>query len=61
MTHILTILSLIKTETLGIIMKYPTIDSVDTSKNLKNVRTEKLFEMIANCMHEIYDGEKSIV
>jgi len=46
-----------KDRNFGIIMKYPTIDSVEPETNLKNVRTEKLFEMIANCMHEIYDGE----
>ena len=43
---------------IGIIMKYPTIDSVDTSKNVQNMRTEQLFEMIASCMHEIYEGDK---
>ena len=46
-----------KDRNFGIIMKYPTIDTVEPETNLKNVRTEKLFEMIANCMHEIYDGE----
>ena len=43
---------------IGIIMKYPTIDSVDTSKTLKGMRTEQLFDMIATCMHEIYEGDK---
>jgi len=47
-----------KDKNIGIIMKYPTIDSVDTSKNVKGMRTEQLFEMIASCMHEIYEGEK---
>tara|TARA_B100001057_G_scaffold448510_1_gene488898 strand:+ start:1643 stop:2377 length:735 start_codon:yes stop_codon:yes gene_type:complete len=42
---------------LGIIMKYPTIDSVDPKINVgKN--TEKIFEMLASCVHEIFDGEK---
>ena len=47
-----------KDKNIGIIMKYPTIDSVDTSKNVRGMRTEQLFEMIASCMHEIYEGEK---
>ena len=47
-----------KDKNIGIIMKYPTIDSVDTSKNVKGMRTEQLFEMISSCMHEIYEGEK---
>ena len=47
-----------KDKNLGIIMKYPTIDSVDTSKNVKGMKTEQLFDMIAGCMHEIYDGDK---
>ena len=46
-----------KDKNIGIIMKYPTIDSVDTSKNVKGMRTEQLFEMIASCMHEIYEGD----
>jgi len=43
---------------LGIIMKYPTIDSVDVGIKAKDLKTDKLFDMIASCIHEIYDGEK---
>ena len=47
-----------KEKNVGIIMKYPTVDSVDTSKNVKGLKTEQLFDMIKTCMHEIYEGEK---
>ena len=47
-----------KEKNIGIIMKYPTIDSVDTTKNVKGMKTEQLFDMIATCMHEIYEGDK---
>ena len=47
-----------KEKNVGIIMKYPTVDSVDTSKNVQGLKTEQLFDMIATCMHEIYEGEK---
>jgi len=47
-----------KEKNVGIIMKYPTVDSVDTSKNVKGLKTEQLFDMITTCMHEIYEGEK---
>ena len=47
-----------KDRNLGIIMKYPTIDSVEPNKQINGLKTDKLFELIANCIHEIYDGEK---
>ena len=36
----------------------PQEPKLDTSKNVRGMRTEQLFEMIASCMHEIYEGEK---
>ena len=42
---------------LKIIMSYPTIDTVDPNLNVKGMRTKQLFEMIAGCIHSIYDGE----
>ena len=41
-----------------IIMKYPTIDTVDPKLNIKGMRTQQVFDMIAGCIHSIYDGEK---
>ena len=46
-----------KDRNLGIIMKYPTINAV-SAESVKNMKTDKVFEMITNCIHEIYDGEK---
>lgn len=44
---------------IGLIMRYPTIDTVDPKKNVKGQRTEQVFDMIANCIHQIYEGEKT--
>ena len=41
-----------------IIMKYPTIDTVDPKKNIRGMKTEQVFDMIASCIHSIYDGEQ---
>tara|TARA_A100001011_G_C14132947_1_gene766245 strand:- start:216 stop:947 length:732 start_codon:yes stop_codon:yes gene_type:complete len=41
-----------------IIMKYPTIDTVDPKKNIKGMKTEQVFDMIASCIHSIYEGEQ---
>ena len=43
---------------LGIIMKYPTIDTVEVGTKVKDLKTGQLFDMIAACVHEIYEGEK---
>ena len=42
---------------LKIVMKYPTIDTVDPNLNVKGMKTKQLFGMIAGCIHSIYDGE----
>ena len=44
---------------IGLIMRYPTIDTVDPKKNVKGQRTEQVFDMIADCIHSIYEGEKT--
>ena len=44
---------------IGIIMKYPTIDTVDTKKSVQGMKTEQVFDMIADCIHQIYEGEKT--
>jgi len=48
-----------ETKKIGMIMKYPTIDTVDPKKNVKGMRTEQVFDMIADCVHQIYEGEKN--
>lgn len=41
-----------------IIMKYPTIDSVAQSYDVKAAKTEALFDMIGDCIATIVDGEE---
>jgi len=43
------------------VMKYPTIDTVDPKKNIQGMKTEQVFDMIAGCIHSIYDGEKEFL
>jgi len=40
------------------IMKYPTIDTVDPKTNIKGMKTQQVFDMITGCIHSIIDGEK---
>ena len=40
-----------------IIMKYPTLDTFDPSLDADKLKTEQLFDIIANTVYEIYDGE----
>ena len=40
------------------IMKYPTIDTVDPKTNVKGMKTQQVFDMITGCIHSIIDGEK---
>ena len=39
------------------IMKYPTIDTFDPSVDASKLKTNQLFDIIANTVYEIYDGE----
>ena len=41
-----------------IIMKYPTIDTVDPKLNVEGLKTQQVFDMITGCIHSIIDGEK---
>ena len=38
-------------------MKYPTINSFDPTIDATKLKTEQLFDIIADTVHEIYDGE----
>ena len=42
----------------GLLMKYPTIDSISPRQAVAKLKTNELFDMIANCIKEVYDGEK---
>ena len=39
------------------IMRYPTIDTFDPSIDATKLKTQQLFDIIANTVYEIYDGE----
>ena len=45
-------------DTIKMIMKYPTIDTVDPKLNVKGMKTQQVFDMITGCIHSIIDGEK---
>jgi len=47
------------TDTMGIIMKYPSMDRfVETEFLGKNIKTEEVFEYIAESIDQIFDGEE---
>ena len=39
------------------VMKYPTINSFDPSIDATKLKTEQLFDIIADTVYEVYDGE----
>ena len=41
-----------------IIMKYPTIDTVDPKLSVEGMKTQQVFDMITSCIHSIIEGEK---
>ena len=47
-----------KDKKIGIIMKYPTLGSVDPSTDFTKEQTNKIFDLIANSIYQIYEGEK---
>ena len=38
-------------------MKYPTLDTFDPTIDASKLKTEQLFDIIANTVYEVYDGE----
>ena len=42
---------------LGVIMKYPTVASIDVTKDYKNTKTDTLFEVIGAGIETIYEGD----
>jgi len=47
-----------KDKKIGIIMKYPTLGSVDPSTDFTKEQTNKIFHLIANSIYQIYEGDK---
>lgn len=44
---------------LGMIMKYPTINSIDHTMDVTGLKTKQLFDMIGNTIYQIYEGDKT--
>jgi len=45
---------------IGVVMKYPTIDTIDPKMDPNTLKTEQLFDVITNSLHQIFEGEKSM-
>lgn len=45
-------------DNMTIVMKYPTIDSVDAQTDANNMKTEQLFDIVGNSIHQIINGEE---
>jgi len=43
---------------IGMIMKYPTLGSVDPSMDFTKEQTNKIFQLIGNSIYQIYEGDK---
>jgi hypothetical protein len=43
---------------IGIILSYPTINSVDPTLNVKGMKTKQMFDLLSNSIHQIYEGDK---
>ena len=43
---------------IGLIMSYPTINTVDPEGDKKGMKTKQMFEMLANTVYQVYEGDK---
>ena len=43
---------------LGVVFKYPTLNTYDISKDIDNINTEDVFNLIYSCVDHIYEGDK---
>jgi len=43
---------------IGLIMSYPTINSVDPTLEVKGMKTKQMFELLTNSIYQIYEGDK---
>ena len=46
------------TKKIGLIMSYPTINTVDPEGDKKGMKTKQMFEMLANTVYQVYEGDK---
>ena len=43
---------------IGLIMSYPTINSIDPEGDKKGMKTKQMFDMLANTVYQVYEGDK---
>tara|TARA_B100000900_G_C20436133_1_gene657052 strand:+ start:180 stop:893 length:714 start_codon:yes stop_codon:yes gene_type:complete len=43
---------------LGVVFNYPTLNTYNVSKNIDNVKTQDVFDLIYACVDHIYEGDK---
>ena len=43
---------------IGIIMSYPTINSIDPTVDVKGLKTKQMFDLLVNSIYQIYEGDK---
>ena len=43
---------------IGMIMSYPTINSVDPTVDVKGMKTKQMFDLLVNSIYQIYEGDK---
>ena len=43
---------------LGVVFNYPTLSTYNVSKNIDNVKTQDVFDLIYACVDHIYEGDK---
>jgi len=43
---------------IGIIMSYPTINSIDPTVDVKGMKTKQMFDLLVNSIYQIYEGDK---
>ena len=43
---------------IGLVMSYPTINSTDTVGAKKGMKTKQMFDLLANTVYQVYEGDK---
>jgi|TARA_B100000929_G_scaffold71243_1_gene54500 hypothetical protein len=43
---------------IGIVMSYPTINTVDPESGKEGMKTKQMFDMLANTVYQVYEGDK---
>ena len=43
---------------IGLVMSYPTINTVDPESGKEGMKTKQMFDMLANTVYQVYEGDK---